>query len=94
MLMNRKDILEQAAQAVCVDRNKQYGEPEDNFEVIARYWSTYLETQVNAEDVANMMMLFKIARNTTGKSKADNWIDIAGYAACGGEITTGKEVKK
>lgn len=77
-------------QAVCVDRNQQYGEPEDNFEVIARYWSTYLKMSVSAEDVANMMMLFKIARNTTGKSKADNWIDVAGYAACGGEIAAGR----
>ena len=39
-----------------------------------------------ASDVANMMILLKIARGAIGKPKADNWIDIAGYAACGGEL--------
>lgn len=33
-----------------------------------------------------MMCLFKIARIATGYGKADNWIDLAGYAACGGEL--------
>ena len=39
-----------------------------------------------ASDVANMMILLKIARGANGKPKADTWIDIAGYAACGGEL--------
>lgn len=39
-----------------------------------------------ASDVANMMILLKIARGANGKPKEDNWIDIAGYAACGGEL--------
>ena len=38
------------------------------------------------EMVAHMMILMKIARSAIGKPKADNWIDIAGYAACGGEL--------
>lgn len=38
------------------------------------------------DDVAAMMMLLKIARIATGEPKEDNWIDAAGYAACGGEI--------
>lgn len=33
-----------------------------------------------------MMCLFKLARIATGHGKADNWIDLAGYAACGGEL--------
>jgi len=41
---------------------------------------------LNSEDVANMMILFKVARNSAN-SKDDNWIDIAGYAACGGEVS-------
>jgi hypothetical protein len=32
------------------------------------------------------MVLFKVARVATGHNKEDNWIDAAGYAACGGEI--------
>ena len=38
-----------------------------------------------SRDVAVMMILLKIARVASSK-KSDNWVDIAGYAACGGEI--------
>lgn len=30
--------------------------------------------------------LLKIARIATGHGKSDNWVDLAGYAACGGEL--------
>lgn len=88
--MKREQILEQAKQTICHDRNDQYGEPEDNFRKIAELWTTYLGPKLpralNSEDVANMMILFKVARNSAN-SKDDNWIDIAGYAACGGEVS-------
>lgn len=36
-----------------------------------------------------MMALLKIARIATGQAKSDSFVDLAGYAACGGEIGTG-----
>jgi hypothetical protein len=36
-----------------------------------------------------MLALLKVARIRSNPKHADNWIDIAGYAACGGEIATG-----
>ncbi len=48
-------------------------------------WSDYLDATVFAEDVAVMMILMKIARIKGGGS-LDCWVDIAGYAACGGEL--------
>jgi hypothetical protein len=33
-------------------------------------------------DVAHMMILLKVSRNTTGGYKRDNPVDIAGYAGC------------
>lgn len=41
---------------------------------------------VESKDVAAMLVLLKVARISSGNAKNDNWIDIAGYAACGGEI--------
>lgn len=41
-----------------------------------------------AEDVAMMMVLFKTGRIMSGKVNPDNYIDLAGYAACAGEIAT------
>lgn len=89
--MSREDILIEAKKIVCNDRNQQYGEPEDNFKAIAALWSAYLGIHMTAKDVALMMVLFKIARATTSvHEKDDTYIDICGYAACAGEITTNK----
>lgn len=85
--MTRKEILERAEFITNGDRDKQYGQPEDNFNTVAALWSAYLGDDIGPEDVAIMMILFKIARLKGGfYQPADSWIDIAGYAACGGEI--------
>lgn len=86
--VTRAGILEKAKTCVCGQREEDYGSPEDNFQLIADLWELYLDTPLDATDVANMMILLKVARNAGG-SKLDNWIDIAGYAACGGEIEFG-----
>lgn len=96
--MNRSEILDTAYSCVCKDRNAQYGEPEDSFEVIAELWEVYLthrhatETTINPEDVGVMMALMKIARIATGRAKTDSYIDACGYIACAGEIATRREV--
>lgn len=94
----RQSILEEARRCVCGDREQQYGSPENSFKAIASMWNSYLYARglmenhtgkwkgIKPEDVAAMMVLFKMARVATGQNKADNWIDAAGYAACGGEI--------
>lgn len=92
--MNRAQTLTKATETVCGDRDLQYGAPEDNFAIIATYWTTYLHGKgisvapVHADDVAAMMVLFKMGRITTNNNSSadDTWIDIAGYAACGCEI--------
>lgn len=81
----RETVLDAAKYTVCGDRDKQYGSPEDSFERIARLWSAYLSRPLLTSDVANMMILFKVGRNITGMAKLDNWVDIAGYAACGAD---------
>ena len=82
----RANILHNAMKIVCNDRNNQYGEPENNFEVIAEMWSVYLDTHITAKDVGIMMTLFKIGRIKTGGFKMDDYVDAAGYIACAGEI--------
>jgi len=84
----RKSILAKAEKCVCTDREQAYGSPENNLSLIARLWREYLNTAtpITAHDVAMMMALVKVARIRTGKRKVDNYIDLAGYAACAGEI--------
>lgn len=94
----RGGILAAAHEAVCSDRNHQYGEPEDSFAVIGALWSAYLsrkfkKIEVDAQSAAEMMVLFKIARSITSEHpKADTFADMAGYAACAGEIACGGAV--
>lgn len=92
--MTRSEILEQAKKCVCGEREHEYGKPEDNFKTIGRMWTAYLQAAnggkapiVIAKDVAAMMALLKLARIATGNTP-DSFINLAGYAACGGEIAT------
>ena len=96
-ITQRERCLNEARKIVCSDRNEQYGEPENNFDVIADYWAVYLNgkykigVQLDSGDVAHMMTLFKMGRITTAKTyKEDNYIDLAGYAACAMECATNK----
>lgn len=99
--MIRKEVLEEAIRCVCTDRNVQYGEPEDSFEVIAGLWNSYVESAcvgfgsdvcIGGGDVAIMMALFKIGRMiTSADQKRDTFVDAAGYIACAAQILLPKE---
>ena len=88
--MKREEILEQAKICVCGHRQSDYGTPEDNFNRIGKLWSAYMDIEFTSKDVAIMMALLKVARIKAGNS-IDSAIDLAGYAACAGEIYTKKE---
>ena len=91
----RKSILTDAIQCVCTDRETAYGTPENNFAAIAALWNAYKPCGFTAHDVGILLALLKIGRIASGQTKADNYIDLAGYAACAGEIALkGKEESK
>lgn len=90
--MNRPEILDTAKGYVTQDRQADYDTPENSFGTIAKLWAAYKGVDFAPHEVAAMMALLKIARIKTTPGKADSWIDLAGYAACGGEIAT--EVKE
>lgn len=84
----RKRVLREAEKCVCGQREQDYGEPEDSFQKIGTFWTAHLNyaVKIDAEDVVAMMALLKIARISENPQHMDNWVDLAGYAACGGEI--------
>ena len=89
--MTRSEILTKAGTCVNGDRQQDYGTPERSFQTIAYLWNIYLDNRpdgIDPQDVAAMLALLKIARIATGHAKDDNWIDLAGYAACGGELAS------
>ena len=91
---SRTDILKRANECVMGDREQDYGSPEDNFARIANLWTAYSGFGFSAHDVALMLALLKIARAASGNYHADNYVDLAGYAACAGEIANKMEACK
>ena len=95
-MLTRAEILDKAKACVCGKRQEDYGTPENNFRFIAELWAAYLSrvcvsqgslVVIAPKDVAMMMALLKIARigSSLEDGTADSYIDLAGYAACGGE---------
>lgn len=79
-------ILLEAHTLINGERQKQYGPPQACFRKIARLWSTYLEKDITSADVANLMILLKIARQSQGTGSRDSYVDIAGYAGLAGDM--------
>jgi hypothetical protein len=89
----REELLQDAIRTVVRDRNSTYGTPEDSFNKIADLWNVLLnkklkvEHAINPTDVALMMTLLKVARLIENPEHYDSWVDIAGYASCGADVT-------
>ena len=83
--MNREDILRVAGELISGDRHDTYGDAKTSHKRIADMWSAYLGIELSASDVAALMVLMKVSR-TKGRKHSDNWVDMCGYAALGGEM--------
>ncbi|WNO25814.1 hypothetical protein SEA_GOIB_72 [Gordonia phage Goib] len=86
--MNKGEILAKADELVNGDRNKNYGDAKTNHQRIADMWSVILAKPVEAHEVAACMVALKLARLIETPDHLDSWVDMAGYAAIGGEIAT------
>lgn len=90
---DRKLVLDGAAEAVLRQRNKSYGEPDEDFQRIAaiasamgfRFTSDGSTRPLTGADVSLFMIALKTSRLTWSPDHQDSWTDIAGYAACGFE---------
>lgn len=87
----RGHVLETANKLVNGDRNNQYGDPRQDFQRTADYFSIYIKSIIEREggavivrphDIGIMQILLKISRLAWTPAKADHYYDVAGYAAC------------
>lgn len=83
----RGEILEDARVLTEGDRNKTYGSVYESCKRVGDLWSAYLQTPVSPLQVAQMMVLFKVARSVASPKHLDNYVDAAAYAAIAGEIS-------
>lgn len=86
--IKRDEVLYQALELINNSRESAYGSPEENLGYIAELWSGYTGVPLRAHDVAIMMALLKIARLKNGPYNIDSWVDLAGYAALGAEVSS------
>jgi hypothetical protein len=84
--MNGPELLEHAA-GVVTRRRREYGEPVELFDHIARRWSLTLGTKVSPAQVALCLIDLKLARLVRDPKHLDSVVDVAGYAAVLREVT-------
>lgn len=82
-------------------REGTHGEKQANMQAIADLWNVYiganseLSRPLTGRDVCNMMVLMKIARQMFGDPlHKDHFVDMAGYAAIGGECALAEKADK
>lgn len=95
-MKRREELVEKMCKCIFNDRQNTYGKPEDNFQTIADFWNTYLRInddhfKITKQDVANMMILLKVARMISSPEHLDNYVDAAGYAIIAGSFVNDKK---
>ena len=84
---SRRGILRTAEGLVCKDRAEEHGDAHDNFATTAKYWNAHLGIDwIEPSDVAIMMAMLKMARLRQNIENKDNYVDVCGYMALGGEM--------
>jgi hypothetical protein len=89
----RVQTLETAISLTNGDRDKSYGPPINNLTDCAELWNAYIHTkqratnnlELDAEDVAWMMVLVKMTRSFQKGYHPDNYTDASAYSAIAGE---------
>lgn len=88
----QESILSIASRVTSGERRRDYDRATPNHERIAGAWNWYVKARkdpdaaLSALDVAQMMILLKLARSCFTPTK-DSYVDIAGYAKCASQIS-------
>ena len=101
-LARRAELLAEAERIITQDRNKSYGEPDEDFQRIAAIASSLgfrinegdAIRELHGSDVATFMICLKLSRLAWMPTHRDSWLDIAGYAGCGYETAVLEEERR
>lgn len=89
--MKRQEILAQAGEIIDGSRQELYGDPAASFGRAAKIWSAILGIEISPSQVAMCLAGVKLSRLAHVHDHVDSWVDLAGYAALGGEVATATE---
>ena len=96
--MKPEEILKKASD-IAEGKRSTHG-AENSFDLIAKFWTAYLQGAASLPgsltdvDVAQMMVLLKVARSVCGGHNLDNYTDQAGYSAWAGHLEAMAEVER
>ena len=91
--MKRNDYLDTAKELINGNRAKDYGDTRVNHQRIADGWNVIINSawehgdRLEPSHVALMMAWVKISRLCNTIDHEDSWVDLASYAALGGEMS-------
>jgi len=87
----RGEVLDEAKRLTTGDRNVTYGPPDADFArtagMLNALFGHILKEPLTPQDVAKIVICIKLSRSVWNE-KLDNYVDIAGYAACGWECVS------
>lgn len=94
-MSERSDLLKEAVEVLSL-RGEHYGEVSADFSRVAKMWSCLYEAgrDIEPHEVAMHMICIKLSRLVESPGHRDNWLDIAGYAACGWEAVVELEKQR
>jgi hypothetical protein len=85
-------ILKSALDAVTGARAREHGPARQTFAKVATLWNAYLEVRrepaapLGPSDIAELLLLLKVARAQSGRHSVDDFVDQAGYAGLAGAL--------
>ena len=82
----RSEVLAEAMDLITGDRNRDYGEPIENFERIAAGWRVLLGAEVTPHQVALCMAWLKMARLVETPRHEDSYVDMTAYGALAAQL--------
>lgn len=85
--ITRGKILREAERLVCEEREAQYCDPHEMFEMVAQIWSIRVGKPMSAAFVCSLMADLKQVRAQLGAPNPDNYTDACGYLALAGELS-------
>lgn len=86
----RVQALDQASALINGDRDKEYGDPKENFDrfraMVNAFLGKRIEGGLTATDVSAVLSMLKLSRLAHDPNKLDSWRDLVGYGALGFEM--------
>ena len=87
----REQLLNDAVNLTCGDRNRTYGEPVGNMQHIANIFNAWTGRDLSAREVAQLHICTKMARRHTSPDHRDSYVDDMAYTGIEYECATSNE---